>query len=184
MARKLELEVDTLRREREVLISRITDLETENASTHGRVSQLEGEIFRLTSSTSGTNSSSGGSSETKKAAVIEKKESESAAGIIHSVHIRTGGGDEGIRRTTRDQYYKTFFAATTQVVVNHLVTSVTKFCHFGGILKVLGKFLRLYFLSDKHTLYFAKGQIFNASKGQILKNSLAILSPRRLPTWS
>ena len=33
--------------------------------------------------------------------MIEKKEGDTIAGIIHSVHIRTGGGDEGIRRTTR-----------------------------------------------------------------------------------
>ncbi len=98
-SKKLELEVDTLRREREVLISRIGELESENASTHGRVSQLEGEIFRLTSTSGGTSAtSSSGGSESKKA-VIEKKED--AAGIIHSVHIRTGGGEEGIRRTTR-----------------------------------------------------------------------------------
>jgi hypothetical protein len=98
VTKKLELEVDTLRREREVLISRIGELESENANTHGRVSQLEGEIFRLTSN-SGTSSSAG--SESKKA-VIEKKEGgDTIAGIIHSVHIRTGGGDEGIRRTTR-----------------------------------------------------------------------------------
>jgi len=97
-SKKLELEVDTLRREREVLISRIGELESENANTHGRVSQLEGEIIRLTSNNNNNNNSSG--SESKKA-VIEKKEAETAAGIIHSVHIRTGGGDEGIRRTTR-----------------------------------------------------------------------------------
>ena len=102
-SKKLELEVDTLRREREVLISRIGELESENANTHGRVSHLEGEIIRLTSNSSSNNNnnaSSSSGSESKKA-VIEKKEAETAAGIIHSVHIRTGGGDEGIRRTTR-----------------------------------------------------------------------------------
>ena len=92
--------MDTLRREREVLISRIGELESENANTHGRVNQLEGEIIRLTSNSNNNNNASSSGSESKKA-VIEKKEAETAAGIIHSVHIRTGGGDEGIRRTTR-----------------------------------------------------------------------------------
>jgi hypothetical protein len=103
-SKKLELEVDTLRREREVLITRISDLESENAHTHGRVSQLEGELHRLAfnpASSSGGGGGGGGGPDSKKAVIEKKETADTAAGIIHSVHIRTGGGDEGIRRTTR-----------------------------------------------------------------------------------
>ena len=88
--------MDILRREREVLISRIGELESENANSHGQVSQLEAEIIRLTSSPTGSGTPTP-NPEVKKA-VTEKKDE---AGIIHSVHIRTGGGEEGIRRTMR-----------------------------------------------------------------------------------
>jgi len=81
--------VDTLRREREVLISRIGELESENANAHGRLGELEGQVMRLTSS----GNPSTDSSKSKKSAVGREDE----AGIIHSVHIRTGGGEEGIR---------------------------------------------------------------------------------------
>ncbi len=92
MSRKLEIEVDTLRREREVLISRIGELESENANAHGRLGELEAEVVRLSSPGNTSADSSGPSS--KKQATLEK---EDEAGIIHSVHIRTGGGEDGIR---------------------------------------------------------------------------------------
>lgn len=79
-----------MHREREILISRIGELESENANAHGRLRELEAEFLRFTSTSA---DSSGPAS---KKAVADKEEDES--GIIHSVHIRTGGGEEGIRQ--------------------------------------------------------------------------------------
>ena len=70
----LEVEVDVLRREREILLQRIGDLELENANNNN----------------SGVSSSGGKSDKSGKGG--SDNNSNEPSGIIHSVHIRTGGG--------------------------------------------------------------------------------------------
>ena len=70
----LEIEVDVLRREREILLQRIGDLELENANNNN----------------SGVSSTGGKSDKSGKGG--SDNNSNEPSGIIHSVHIRTGGG--------------------------------------------------------------------------------------------
>ena len=73
----LEVEVDVLRREREILLQRIGDLELENANNNmSGVSSAGGKSDKSGASGKGGSDNS----------------NEAPAGIIHSVHIRTGGG--------------------------------------------------------------------------------------------
>ena len=72
----LEVEVDVLRREREILLQRIGDLELENANNNNSGVSSSGE--KSDKSASGKGGSDNNSNE--------------PTGIIHSVHIRTGGG--------------------------------------------------------------------------------------------
>ena len=77
----LEVEVDVLRREREILLQRIGDLELENANNNSGVSSSGGKSDKSANGGKG----SGGDSN-----------SNEPAGIIHSVHIRTGGSGGSI----------------------------------------------------------------------------------------
>ena len=72
----MEVEVDVLRREREILLQRIGDLELENANNNN----------------SGVSSSGGKSDKSASGKGGSDNNPNEPSGIIHSVHIRTGGG--------------------------------------------------------------------------------------------
>lgn len=94
-------DVATLRRERDVLIQRVLDLEAESADTSARMSQLEGEVFQLIRQKSllearllntGANLSDNIQQHASKTAESDSGEAVAGdGGIVHSVQIRTGG---------------------------------------------------------------------------------------------
>lgn len=79
-------QLDTLRSEREILIRRITDLESENADSNVRVNLLESELSQFLGG--GKGGGSGGKED-------EGQAGGKPSGIVHSVQIRTGGGRGG-----------------------------------------------------------------------------------------
>ena len=87
----LEVEVDVLRREREILLQRIGDLELENANNNSGVSSSGGKSDKSANGGKG----SGGDSN-----------SNEPAGIIHSVHIRTGGSGGSISGNSSSSNYQ------------------------------------------------------------------------------
>ncbi len=101
-ARVLSTELDLLRKEREILLRRISGLEMENSESHVRVRQLESEVAQLTASPRHPKRGGDDGSQVKQGdseGSEQQARPKPPAGIVHSVQIRTGGVVQGSDRS-------------------------------------------------------------------------------------